>query len=43
MKLFIALILLTSVSSVLAHPKHQIHEHGSTNNTDTSDVINYNG
>ncbi len=30
MKLFITLILLTSVSSVLAHPEHHIHEHEST-------------
>jgi len=43
MKSFIILILLTSVSSVLAHPQHHIHEHGSTNNTDTSAVFDKNG
>ena len=43
MKLFITLLLLTSVSAVLAHPKHHIHEHGSTNNTDTSAVFDKNG
>ena len=30
MKFLITFILLTSVSSVLAHPKHHIHEHEST-------------
>ena len=34
---------MTSVSSVFAHPKHHIHEHGNTNNTDTSAVFDKNG